>query len=76
MGREDNIIEADEDFYNRVCDQIGLERVHEGHESDDSSPQLGIKNQNSSVNGGNEKATSSNLNLNMHFDSEAKNKSF
>ena len=59
-----------------MCDRIGLERVQEGHESDDDNDSwhlVSIRNNNSSVSGGNEKATGSLQNLNI--DSEALNKS-
>ena len=67
------MIEAEEDFYNRVCNRIGLERVNEGHISDDDNDSwdlVSIK-KNSSVNGGNAIATDIDQKLNMHFDSEA-----
>ena len=68
---------ANEDFfYNRACKRIGLERVHEGHERDDDNDSwhlVSIRNNNSSVNGGNGKATDSGQNLNI--DAEALNKS-
>ena len=71
------MIGADEDFCNRVCNRIGLERVDEGHISNDDNDSwylVSIKN-NASFNGENGVATDSLQNPNMHFDSEAQVKS-